>query len=299
MQTSLRLPLLVAALHLLAACSGQPGAPDASSDARVSPAPRVICDGSDDLRVMVAAVEPSSERLFEGHRVLFENGSYVLVDGHCRFWVKPAENMFEEVRSGVLDTATLAEFIADLRYDDWPALQGSYPSDPSVEGAEDLIFVDRETSVTCVSNGLLTSTPAEVVAMREAQSLWKARLWAAGVAVTGDVRVSVLEYLRNASWTESWPPGHWSASVSIDTLAVPPDGWATVDYGEGALLTGADADALRALRADYLRRAPDGFAVIPGASIAVQDGTGPIYFVNVRDTTPFEDARGLVSWLSR
>jgi hypothetical protein len=286
-------------LPLFAACSGGSEPADAAADARVPAPPRTICDGTDNLRVMVAGVYPSGERFFAGHRVLVDNGSFILIDGHCRFWVKPSENKFEEVRSGVLDAATLAEFSRDLRYDYWPALQGSYPSDPSVHDMGNSVFIDRETSVTCVANCLLDSTPIDVVAMREAQTIWNARLWTAGAPVAGDLRVSaIISDLDTATWSAVWHPVPWPASIPIESLGLSETDGAALDYGDGVLLQGADADTLRVLRREFLRGDHGDFATIDNNAV-ISNGDGLLYFVNFRDTTPFEDAQGIISWLPR
>jgi hypothetical protein len=67
-------------------------------------------------------------------------------------------------------------------------------------------------------------------------------------------------------------------------------------FGDGVLLTGADAEALRAMRADFLRSDPVRRGI---PSIVIRNGDGPVYFVRVRDTIPFEDERGLIPMLHR
>ena len=256
--------------------------------------PRTICDGSDDLRFW-AGVTGGGMTAVE-HDVLFENGaSFFLIDGRCRFWVKPAENIFEEVRSGVLDPGTLAELADDFRYDHWPELEGSYFGDVAAFDADNIGFMDREVAISCAANCLGDSTPPDVVAMREAYVAWSTRLWETGEAVSGDLRANAVEHSRPPEdWSREWRPVPWPASVPIESFAVPEGG----GRPPIVVLSGPDADALRVLRREFLDGEHGDFPSA-GHSMLISDTDGPLYFVNVRDTTPFEDERGVISWLPR
>lgn len=294
---------LVLTAPVVVACAGHSeavdAATDASVDARAPVSPRTICDGSGDLRVFVAVVGGGlSPAQF---RVLQENGSFIAIDGRCRYWVRSGENVFEETRSGVLDSDMLAEFVDDFRYDYWPELPGRVPSGVPIWDASDIVFMDRTTRIICVSNCLGASTPADVVAMREANNAWNARLWAAGEAVTGDVRASVIESggspeFAPARWNLVATP--WPLSIPIESVAVSEATGESeaLGYGDGILFTGPDAEALRTLRNEFVRNDPASTGL---AAIMIRDGDGPFYYVDVRDTTPFEDELGLIPMLHR
>jgi hypothetical protein len=282
---------LILALPVIVACGTQSSpAQDASVEA-AAVTPRTLCDGSDDLRLFVfmsggGPTEPARQ-------VLIENGfNFILVDGHCRFWVKPDESIFETVRTGVLDAETLAEFVADFRYDRWPDLNrvGAYGT--SLPDGGSVIFVDPETSITCQTVCSGPSTPPDVEAMRLANNAWNARLWSIGEAVTGDVRISVIESNRDpASLPPLWTPPLWPLSTPIASVVVSEADIPALRFGDGVLMTGADAEALRAMRRHFL----DSGARRTGIGMLVHDDAGQLYEVNVRDTTPFEDERGLVA----
>ncbi len=283
---------LVLALPMLAACNNtkfQPWPGDASIDADASVAPRTLCDGSDGLRlyVFIGGGGPTEP----GRQVLIENGfSFILVDGHCRYWVKSAENDYEELRTGVLDADTLAEFVADFRYDRWPELNRVEPYGAPVPDGGNVIFLDPETSITCQTVCSGASTPPDVEAMALANNTWNTRLWQAGEDVFGDVRISVIESSRDPA---SLPPGTtlplWTLSTPIESIAVSAADALALGFGDGVLITGADAEALRVMRQGFLDSGAPGSSMLVAAG-----GGGQLYEVSVRDTTPFEDGRGLV-----
>jgi len=288
--------LLMIALPLLGGCEKtkfQPWPGDAAvdSDAAVTP-PRILCDGSDDLRFSAAIA--GGGPIEAGRMVLADNGfSFILVDGHCRYWVMPGAYQFQEVRTGVLDTTTLAEFVADFRYDRWPELNRVAPYGTPASDGSGLLLLDPETSIGCQTVCSGVNTPADVEAMGLANTDWNARLWAAGEAVVGDVRISVIESDRDAATLPpTWTPPLWTLTTPIASVAVSADAAHTLSFGDGVLITGTDADALRALGRDFLASG----AQRTGIPILVHDDGGQLYEVSVRDTTPFEDARGLIRW---
>ena len=65
-------------------------------------------------------------------------------------------------------------------------------------------------------------------------------------------------------------------------------------YGSGILLSGADADALRELRRSYVAGEHGlwWYRFIP-----IVDDEGALHELSVRDTTLFENERGLIDWL--
>ncbi len=254
----------------------------------------VVCDGSEDLRLFITSVAPS-DRVGPTQRLLYENGFYVQVDGRCRFWANNIDIDWAEVRTGTLDTEAAASLLTELRYSRWSHLEGVYPPAPGVFDVGTVAFMDAAVRVVCVGNCGADVVPDEVKAMRDAFGPWAQRLWQSGTAADGDIRMEVFQSglfgepydLIQAS---AWP----FASMDLHALAVPYEDAESVVYGDGIRLAGADADVMRRLRREYMagEHGPWWYGFIP-----IRDEAGTLYEVYVRDSSPFENDRGLIDWL--
>ncbi len=271
------------------------GSPDGGGAACAAAASiPAVCDGSTDLRLLVTSMTQAT-RLNPGDRVLFENGSYILVDGQCHYWVMSAALEWAELRTGTLGPDEAASLFQDLHFGCWHDLQGGYPAGPGTFDADDILFTDGTNRVLCEGGCGGASVPTVVAEMRDANRSWNQRLWQEGTAVGGDMRGVIYETDRpdpeHYDWS-AWPVTNMTiADIAVHT----PLDVANLDYGDGVLFT-ADTDALRQVRQEYTSGAHGPWSHYD--FLPIVDGTGTHYYeLYVRDTSPFENARGLLDWI--
>lgn len=277
-----RVILACAVLLTLASCAG-------SEDYGALAAE--ICDGSDELRILASVLSPAA-RVNSEQRVILENGSYLVLDGQCRYWVMNPDFRWGGSRSGQLSHERLAEMLRDFRYDVWPEHSGRHRPQGGAFDVSDIVFSDGVDTTVCVGGCGAPEVPEEVRQMRDALLPWRLALWESGEPVEGDVRISVTE--RFERFPDRFPSIPWPLeTIALEDVAVSVDDSAYLDYGEGVLVTGENAARLRELRQEFAAGAHGvwWYHFIP----VLEDGV--LYSLSVRDVTPFEDERGLFPWL--
>jgi hypothetical protein len=253
------------ALAALAACGD-----DAPSDP-----PRTLCDGSSGLRLAVQTiVRPDG---LEGTQVLYDNGAdFLFVGGDCQYYVQPGDSITAEVHAGVLDAATAAELAADLHYDAWPRLTRTRHGQ-TADAPAPLTLHDGANVFDCYNN-CSDDQDVELRYLPSRAHTWMTRLWEEGGAVSTPVRIMVVAQ----DFPDSDPAVTWPLATPLADLAFPPG--TSLGLGEGVLFDEDDASALRAVRAPNRE----------GAIGTVVEDASVRYWLYLRDTTPFEDASGLV-----
>jgi len=281
--------MLVCALVLLAWIPGCSQGDTSMTPARPRPP---VCDGTPNLRIFMGVVGGGSWQFPPpGRQVLYDNGTYLLVDGECRFWAR-GPDPWDDVRTGVLDGVLLAQLLEDVRHERWADLEGIYAPGGGYD-TPDILFADTETFVVCVMGCSLGAVPEDVAAMRDALSPWRLRLWSYGTPVGGDVRVMAIR-TPPPLYLEGLPTSTWPATTPIEDLAVEYTEASSLGYGAGHLLTGAGAEIMRSLRRSYVSGVHGGFWY---RYLPILEADGTFYEVAVRDTTPYEDERGLIPML--
>jgi len=208
----------------------------------------------------------------------WDNGIYLLIDGHCRYWTNAGAGL----RTGVIDLDELSALLSDLLYDQW------------VVGS-DSAYKDEARRGPCGG-----STPGSGCTSGPDRSVvddWRRRLYEEGdpVAPGSDARVEVF----SASSTSQGTAEHWPlTTISLadaaaatrtsraEVAAASPEPGPEDIRGAGLFFTGRDAAALRGVPRE---------AGTPAALVTDQEG-GPLYDLFLRDATPFEDEHGLLDW---
>lgn len=259
----------------LAACDGGPSV-DPTGD------PVRICDGGQDVRLAVrmAGGGPS----LAGQTMLAENGwQFLLVDGACHASVLRSNN--EPLRELTLTAQQEQTLSAALQLSNWQGLVGSHPGGcPDAASISYRFGTARIDGPTC---GLDAGDPLET--LNASFSVQLEGLYAAGAPAGGDLRYVVLR--ESGSPRDPRPPAAWPLAVLLESIALPGDASTLYTPGDSRLATGADADALRAIRVN--RDAAPGTGVTYSFTrVAGPDGTN--YQLYVRDAVPGEQPNGLL-----
>jgi hypothetical protein len=261
------------------------------------PSPK-ICDGSDQRTLSVRT--GVGGLVADGSMVLYENGdTFLQVTGQCRYWIGGYV-----VRTGQFSETEADEFGRDLFYGQWQSrcLVGSWHQD-AVFDVPNLIFSDGAdpVAVTCLDDSPIAGLPEEIRSMRQAWNAWVPRLAQAAERVDGPVRIVALVGFQHfeptipvATWPLSWPLSSIAVDVDEDPNVVAPG------RGESLLISDpAEVSAIRAIWDEYLSGAHGEWFKVPPVPFkdrtpANDAGSEKLYRVFVRDTTPFEDERGLI-----
>jgi hypothetical protein len=176
----------------------------------------------------------------------------------------------------------------DVRYRDWPTLHGIWQSGAAGSSLDTL--TDGESQLVCDQNCTWAGAPTEIAPLFASVVGWVDRLANAGAPMMGPMRALA------ADVTDSWPNWTWGAamwplSTAVDTFLVANP--TMVSFGEGHLVTGADATALSILRSNEYADQYSPHAAA-GDFIPVRSANGRLIAVYVRDDIPFENASGLI-----
>jgi hypothetical protein len=257
-------------------------------DRSIEASPLSICSGDPGLEM--GALVLGGGLIYPGMQVMLENGTpFVYVDGTCRFWAWTfANHGWNEVRTGVLDRDAEHDLAVRLQYGSWPAWAGHDYFDTSVFDGGVLVLIPDmsiEREITCYGLCVDEAIPAPLRAVAADLRDVATDLWAAGEPVTGDVR-----YVVVLGEGDPVPATHydWPLSFEPSSVAITEGEAYLLGEGGGRVASGADAEALRALRATYRQTA----MLVP--QIPVKDSAGRWYKLFFRDTIPYEDERGLI-----
>lgn len=271
-----RMPTLSAHLLLslaLLGC-GSPGSPPTIDG-------DPLCDGSGDLRFAVRIVggfvDPATMiETRNGHRFLY-------VDGTCQYWVyAPQASNFgaREVHTGQLTSAQADALATDVAWGKLGARTDAFvPAVGLADGATDELW-DPTGKVSCYGCSA-TPQPRFAADVLDAVETWTAELWTEGTAMTGAVRIG-LNSADSDRLGVAWPLSQPVSDFAIDfTTGTSPIG--------GFRVEGADAEALRALRATDLAQLEASYALI------VEAPDGSKHTLYMADALPLEDATGQVA----
>ncbi|HEY0714486.1 MAG TPA: hypothetical protein VGF45_17510 [Polyangia bacterium] len=240
-----------------------------------------LCDGSSQM-VFTFVREGGGQA---GPTLMIENGHvFFHVRGDCRYWVSPGNRIgirgdLADVKTGVLttdDVAALESLLAAGRFDEHAGRDywGSV-----VDTGPDTIW-RRGQRLSCNAFCFWKTDQPELHRLFSSL-LEQIFVWAdAGTSVTGDVRIVVVAQGTGTSDATLWPLADPMANF------VEPNPY-SVGPGHGHLVRQPDAEVLRSLRRRVVSAREPYIAVR-----ATVDG--PAHVLHVRDTTPLEDARGLI-----
>jgi hypothetical protein len=239
-----------------------------------------LCNGSGDVRLGTSWIPGGQVGIYYG----FLNPlgrRYLLIDGHCQFWV--SVDGWEGVRSGTL-AADQAQAIETSIYAQLDELSGAWTTRGCRDGGTWRVFDDTyELSCYCLCSD--EGVPPAVSEVVDAVVELENELWAIGDPYRGPLRVVAIDgthlasrdYLEWQPWPLPWSPEE--ALYNMDIAPPPPTA--------GVLLENrADLEALRTLRRDYIAaHGPienDDDAYLPVTS------EGALFRVLMRDVTPWD-----------
>ncbi|MCG8555442.1 MAG: hypothetical protein MJD61_09180 [Proteobacteria bacterium] len=283
MSTATRLTLLIA----LGGCGSAPPLPSIE----------LICDGSDTLRLTIGtggggAIDPT-------HAVLWEHGSFLFVQGDCSYWVPQIGSRAQHYRTGTLNSADAAELAEAFEFGRWEALGlvGMWQPRYGDFDIGDYRYYDGQNLIVCTRGCGDESTPAAVMRMRDSYGSWIVRLNKSGHDIDGPLRITATDRYNWPAVTV--PRATWPLDWALTDIAVP---WEEVHaqppmFGTSRLISNPkEVVALRAIWDEYLS-GQHGELWEP--AIPFEDPHSPqvkTFAVVMRDTTPFENERGLIEW---
>jgi hypothetical protein len=253
---------LVAFVLALAACGGPAPAPS-------------VCDGGAGARLVLRYDLPGP--FAPGEHVLYDNGAtFLFVGGQCTYHVKTG-GRWEDVQRGDTDDATLVDA---LELEELPARAGGYTGD--LDGAPTMHLAFAGDVVDCAAGCMGGDVPDDIAQLAARGANLLSALDTQGFTQSISQRILVV-----AEAVPPTPAFTWPLAADPSALAVSAT---DAETAPATLVTGADADLLRALRRD-VRDAQ----FPPAAAYITTDATmPPIYAAFLRDALPFEDADGIV-----
>jgi hypothetical protein len=249
-----------------------------------------VCTGVEQLQMGALTLPPPS-RAPPGMQVMWENGSrFVYVDGTCRYWALPPLPRWAEVRTGVLTPLEEQALISRLRYESWSGWAGELHPGSGLLDADVVILSEGmrpPATVLCFGGCIGAPVPPELQGVAGGLADLAAELWSAGVPVSGDVWFVLVREEVSELPVQYWD---WPLAADASGLAIGELEASELAWGHGHRASAADADALRALRAE--------FASSPVAELVphlpIKDARGDRYKLFLRDAMPYEDEAGLI-----
>jgi hypothetical protein len=240
----------------------------------------LICDGSSDIRLAVAA--GGGGPVASGTAMLTENGDEsLLVDGSCQAWIS---RFNQPVRTRVLSKEREQMLATALRLSQWNRFGGTHPGGCADGPGISLRFGEQRVSGSAC--GLPPSDPLSIVTAAFGEQIQV--LAGEATDLAGDVRYLLLR--------ESGPPPGdtraavaWPLDVPIASV-VYPESLGPYVRGGSHLATGADAARLRGIRtAATAAGTGPAFEFTPIAGAG-----GVVYSLYLRDALPQEGPVGLL-----
>jgi hypothetical protein len=264
----------------LTGCGGTTPADVSGGDAGVE-----ICDGRAAVRLYAASL--GGGPVPSGVNMLSENGwHYLLVSGKCEAWV--LKELDAPLRHVSLSREQAKALERDFRLGEWKSFSQAGGGCPDASGVRFRFDKDEVVGVPC---GLKADHP--LVAMSSALVLQIEQLYRGGTAVDGDVRyLLAIEAADDPSTNNAYrnaPP--WPLSFLPSTVAVPLTGLAIYQRGGSRHAGNDEASLLRGLRSSWLE------GVIGSRTsqfIPVEQADGARFRLYLRDSSPWEDASGLL-----
>lgn len=253
---------------------------------------REICRGGSGLDLQ-GAIYPFAE---PATFVTRNGNAFLAIDGSCRYWVRPSQRL-RETRTGSLSSDEAARIVADLRMAEWSGWYDRLGPLAISDGSLTILW-DSTSGFGCRANCSPDSTPlpgyecmiADWSPLFQAFTAWLDALYDRGSPVSGAMRVRGWPFLGDLSKEDPMTFYEWPAATPLDQVISADQASAPAT---GTLITGPDADALRALRdraRDYYY-AP-GSTVFQSWIIITTEETA--YFMELDDALPIEGADGII-----
>jgi hypothetical protein len=268
-------------------------------DAAVNEPHRELCDGSKGIRFYWQML-PNASRHNPGADVLDYNGYvYLIVTGTCEYWTYLGD--INVTTHGTLSAEQAAQLAADVHYDAWPRLAGVHgPSEFQGYDIGSESVTDGSATVICAACS--DAVAPEIRAIFDGAWLWQKTLRTQGAALTGPLRVSVVD-VGQAPWDMYYHPIGWPLATPLATLRyVFDNGGDRPKTNWGVLLSDAgDVATLRELRSRYLKQEQDrwgyGGGIPVNAPSVESDAIRPEfgYTLMFRDVMPLEDEQGVIA----
>jgi hypothetical protein len=207
----------------------------------------------------------------------------------CDAWVLPAAE--QPLRTLRLSDARAKALSDALALSTWPRLAQRSPGDTGCADAPGYSYRFGELRFPSYPCGLPANDPLAVLARSFSDEVTK--LTAEGAPVDGDVRYLLID------WPDAVTAGgagirwaEWPLSLDPTTVAVTQEQSFGDLRGKSQKVSGADATALRKLRADLLAHVVG--SSTGGTFVPVIAPGSHHYQLYLRDASPFEGADGLI-----
>jgi len=185
-----------------------------------------ICDGSDDLRLLMT---------LEGGNLLLSQQMYhffmsimakysLFVDGQRHYWIIDIAG--GDIRSGVLNDQESDQLSFDIDYDRFWELTGTYPGPQCIEGDRS-VMSNGIDSITCLC--FCPDAPASVSEVLEGAEAWMARLDEKAGLFEGPLNIAIVPIDEPAStevydWPLDWSPSEIASQAETEA------DWALIDW---------------------------------------------------------------------
>jgi hypothetical protein len=250
-----------------------------------------ICNGQPGLRLLVK-YQFARDRVTGGMSVLQDLSGLLAIDGTCRYWAEDATetDVWNTVRTGVLDRATAEDVARRVRYGRWPD-GGFHWVAPTCFDCTTRNVSDGRNVVRCT--GLCEEAPNGLGLIFAEADLIRRELWDAGVPAAGPLMVRADDYreqpLALSQESVAWP----AKTVDLESIAVKAGSPAFATTLGTRVDDAQDTKALRMVRDAYQKRGKRVWfwGWIPIRRDAPVAGS-PEFVVFVRDWVPFEGPAG-------
>lgn len=260
---------------------------------------KVLCDGSDALRLTLTRLPPHVGGA-GGRWVVFpfEVGlNSIWVRGDCRYWIQKANanSTTQTLRTGVLSDEEATQLAKDMHYSQLDQFEDEYGDQLDGDGL--FVLSNGQKAVRC--RGYCTETPTapdELVAMEARYQAWSDRLLATSEDVTGPMLALFTKSASPAS-----PPDEESGCDLSWPFSFDPNSTAQVVTPQTTVfvLHRFEQPEAEELRQWWHRNIESPNRCIPDSSagsflIQEEDESWYLYRLSMRDSMPLEDADGQI-----
>lgn len=242
------------------------------------PEPKVICDGSNEVRFVANTDGGFVDQFY----AFMEYGHQLLaIDGQCNYWVTVSAD--GQVHTGQVTEAEAQDLALQASYGNWSSF-GGYRGSACPDGAGSILWDGNEfLSCTCACGG--EDAPAGYPEAFAASRMLATDLFAMGDPTAEGLQLLLVAYPPEAFNDEGLPwPLDWDpATAAIDdeqTFSITADSGQPVDDEQ-------ERASLRSFRAEYLEQFSffnaGGMHVVAAAG----DGGAPVHYqLMLRDDVP-------------